>query len=234
MRKPCGSAPPLPRAPLRARRGAKWSRRTSGGRLPISASRCVIPICAARSCISRNVPNAPRSWPSAKLAAKHGSYRLTVNIACRCSGGGWPHRLSARGRARADAQGRGDGVGSEEIGSREPSRTHHRAREGLSFGWRKTKTLYFFGEAPEQRPWAIKREDRPAVFAGRSDGIFSGAGYTLCLHRRVSYPALLCHQAQPATESAKSVRKKRENFEGKEPDALQLAAKQCRFALPAR
>src|SRR5207245_7482383 len=25
-----------------------------------------------------------------------------------------------------------------------------------------------FGEAPERRPWAIKREDRPAAFAGRS------------------------------------------------------------------
>jgi hypothetical protein len=28
---------------------------------------------------------------------------------------------------------------------------------------------HFFGEAPERRPWAIKREDRPAAFAGRSD-----------------------------------------------------------------
>ncbi len=27
---------------------------------------------------------------------------------------------------------------------------------------------HFFGEAPERRPWAIKREDRPAAFAGRS------------------------------------------------------------------
>ncbi len=33
-----------------------------------------------------------------------------------------PSRLSARGRARADAQGRCDGVGSEEIGSPQPSR----------------------------------------------------------------------------------------------------------------
>jgi len=39
--------------------------------------------------------------------------------------------LSARGRARADAQGRCDGVGSEEIGS--PSRVLEWAREGFSF-----------------------------------------------------------------------------------------------------
>jgi hypothetical protein len=30
------------------------------------------------------------------------------------------------------------------------------------------KSAHFFGEAPERRPWAIKREDRPAAFAGRS------------------------------------------------------------------
>src|SRR5215831_320292 len=30
------------------------------------------------------------------------------------------------------------------------------------------KAPIFFGEAPERRPWATKREDRPAAFAGRS------------------------------------------------------------------
>ena len=30
------------------------------------------------------------------------------------------------------------------------------------------KALHFFGETPERRLWAIKREDRPAAFAGRS------------------------------------------------------------------
>jgi hypothetical protein len=29
-------------------------------------------------------------------------------------------------------------------------------------------SAHFFGEAPERRPWAIKREDRSAAFAGRS------------------------------------------------------------------
>ena len=30
------------------------------------------------------------------------------------------------------------------------------------------KSAHFFGEAPQRRPWAIKRENRPAAFAGRS------------------------------------------------------------------
>lgn len=29
--------------------------------------------------------------------------------------------------------------------------------------------LHFFGEAPERRPWALKGDDRPAGFAGRSE-----------------------------------------------------------------
>jgi hypothetical protein len=32
---------------------------------------------------------------------------------------------------------------------------------------------HFFGESPERRPWAIKREDRPAAFAGRSESRLS-------------------------------------------------------------
>ena len=47
-----------------------------------------------------------------------GSCRRTANTACRCRFrlAGWQSHLSARGRARADAQGRCDGAGSEEIG----------------------------------------------------------------------------------------------------------------------
>jgi len=69
-----------------------------------------------------------------------------------------------------DAQGRCDGVGSEEIGSPEPSRSSRiGAREGCLLSDReKQESLHFFGETPERRPWAIKREDRPAAFAGRS------------------------------------------------------------------
>ena len=54
-----------------------------------------------------------------------------------------------------------------------PSRVPHRAREGFSLSDQtKQESLHFFGEAPERRPWAIKREDRPAAFAGRSKLLF--------------------------------------------------------------
>jgi hypothetical protein len=66
---------------------------------------------------------------------------------------------SARGRARAGAQGRGDdGAGSEEsIGNRPSVGTDEVAGRGFWF-YRPT----FFGEVSEERrPWAIKRERSP-------------------------------------------------------------------------
>ena len=43
------------------------------------------------------------------------------------------------------------------------------AREGCLLSHReKQESLHFFAETPELRPWATKREDRPAAFAGRS------------------------------------------------------------------
>jgi hypothetical protein len=38
---------------------------------------------------------------------------------------------------------------------------------GLSVFQQKNKTLHFFGETPERRPWA--KNARPAAFAGRSN-----------------------------------------------------------------
>src|SRR5688500_15949268 len=75
--------------------------------------------------------------------------------------------LSARGRARADAQGRCDGAGSEQIGCRNPP-AQLPVLEGFWLLLNRSQSLHFFGEVPERRPWAYKREDRPAVFAGRS------------------------------------------------------------------
>src|SRR5262249_21936844 len=77
---------------------------------------------------------------------------------------------SARGRARVDAQGRCNGVGSEEIGSPEPSRSPRFGRgRAVCFPPRaKQESQHFFGETPERRLWATKREARPAAFAGRS------------------------------------------------------------------
>jgi len=73
--------------------------------------------------------------------------------------------LSARGRARADAQGRGDdGAGSEESIGNEPSGVSGAtALGGLCFCF---SNLPFFGEVSEERrPWAVKREGRRAFFA---------------------------------------------------------------------
>src|SRR5690242_9395128 len=76
------------------------------------------------------------------------------------------HRLSARGRARADAQGRCDGVGSEEIGS--PSRVQKRAREGFSFSAQsKTKACISLVKLPSGGPGLLNAKTRPAAFAGR-------------------------------------------------------------------
>jgi hypothetical protein len=86
--------------------------------------------------------------------------------------------LSARGRARADAQGRCDGAGSEEIGCRNPP-AQQPVLEGFGFTLNRSQWLHFFGEVSERWPWAKTREDRPAAFAGRSEFVlFPGSsGY---------------------------------------------------------
>src|SRR5689334_4372575 len=43
-----------------------------------------------------------------------------------------------------------------------PSRPSHLAGAGARKPKDIGRELHFFGEAPERRPWAIKREDRPA------------------------------------------------------------------------
>jgi hypothetical protein len=55
---------------------------------------------------------------------------------------------------------------------------------------RLTTKSHFFGDVSERRPWALKRDDRPAAFAGRFQMVFVLwlTGYRLCLHGRVSYP----------------------------------------------
>src|ERR1041385_5023080 len=86
----------------------------------------------------------------------------------------------------------------------------------------------FFGEAPERRPWAIKREDRPAAFAGRSSSRLSlvwQLGYRPCLPRRVSYPNLARVPnkvpQRSGSDSEKLTGKDREDLGGKDCEALQ-------------
>jgi hypothetical protein len=58
---------------------------------------------------------------------------------------------------------------------------------------------HFFGEVSERRPLGLKREDRPAVFAGRSESQFCLAplrlGYRSCLHKA----SILSHLPAPST-----------------------------------
>jgi hypothetical protein len=96
-----------------------------------------------------------------------------------------------------------------------------------------TNTLHFFGEASERRPWASKREDRPAVFAAAPNCFPEPRDTGSCLHRRVSYPALTTHSTLWAEkngrkESEKSAGKEHENFGGKDCGSLQIGP-----ALPA-
>lgn len=83
--------------------------------------------------------------------------------------------LSARGRARADAQGRrDDGAGSEESIGNRPSDAGGRAV--IRGFWFSRESHPFFGEvSEEQRPWAIKGEDRRARTARRTESIFQKA-----------------------------------------------------------
>jgi hypothetical protein len=90
------------------------------------------------------------------------------------------------------------------------------------------KSAHFFGEAPERRPWATKREDRRAAFAGRSKSLSWFLplllGYRHCLYSQVSYPT-----PYPSTdtfskpnrrESEKPAGTYRENIESEHCGAL--------------
>jgi len=62
---------------------------------------------------------------------------------------------------------------------------------------------YFFGEVLRAEALGLKREDRPAAFAGRSESVFLDlllVGYHSCLHRRVSYSTrVLPQHRRPVT-----------------------------------
>jgi hypothetical protein len=101
-------------------------------------------------------------------------------------------RSSARGRARADAQGRGDeGAGSGESIGNQPS-----GGEGAIRGFWFWMDNTFFGEVSEERrPWAIQARRRPGCFcsayrlpftvlAGEADGITDNAVFSWLVKRK--------------------------------------------------
>jgi hypothetical protein len=77
----------------------------------------------------------------------------------------------------------------------------------------------------------LKREDRPAAFAGHSESRFFALlllGYRSCLHRRVSYPTRVLRQHRRPVRQKRNTRKpqtKSDDFAENERDALHFASK---------
>lgn len=88
----------------------------------------------------------------------------------------------------------------------------------------KHKKAAFFWKASERRPWAIKRDDRPAALAGRSEW---GPGF----YRRDTGGAYINEYPIPPLRSGATgerireiSREQRKNFEGKKRGPLQGAS----------
>jgi hypothetical protein len=102
-----------------------------------------------------------------------------------------------------------------------PSHVPDPAREGFSIRIKKTKNLHFFGEAPERRPWAIQREDRPAAFCRALQMLFrrdTHRAYT----GEYPIPLVADIMRSVAREFEESAGEPREKAEGKQCDSLQL------------
>ena len=103
--------------------------------------------------------------------------------------------------------------------------------EGFCFWVQVLKSAHFFGEASERRPWAVKREDRPAAFAGRSKSRLLGS--SRCRDTAVAYTGEYpipprIHRADsfcaPRLESEKPAGDYRENVGGNDCDALHYSS----------
>ena len=107
-----------------------------------------------------------------------------------CVGPTADHRLSVRGRACADAQGRCDGGWLQRNRLIQPSRTLHGAGGlRLSFLLRSSKPNHCISlvKSSEWRPWAKSAKTARLLLPGASV-LVSGLGYRSCLHEQVSYP----------------------------------------------
>lgn len=100
----------------------------------------------------------------------------------------------------------------------------NRGAGGLfAFRYRKQENLHFFGETPERRPWATKREDRPAAFAGRSKLLSRVVRDTTGVYT-TEYPIPLLHVTMysEAGQFDNLAGNYRQNVEGKQCDPLHL------------
>ncbi len=180
-----------------------------------------------------NAPSVPRNWRFGMPACKAALCSTTASTGCRCK-----PRQSGRSSVRS---------GSRPSGCPGPMRrswlrknrppplpgSQHQGPGGLFLlgDWYRSratrssgsqtpkKTPAFFWKVSERRPWATKREDRPAAFAGR----FRMASFLQTRIPIVPTHASILSRALHAgdRESDKSAGKYRESFEGEERGALQ-------------
>ena len=129
-----------------------------------------------------------------------------------------PHGVAPGRMPRADC----DGAGSKEIGSALP-RSKSGAGGLIVSGPREDKSLHFFGEAPERRPWAIQREDAPGRFCPALPNGNFPSGYPFLPTQASILSRSSCYRpTSPITEFEKSIGGQRENFEGNQRGPLQL------------
>ena len=115
-----------------------------------------------------------------------------------------PHGVAPERMPKADAT----ELAPKKSADQKPSRTRFVRAGGFLVSLRAVRGFQIkpisLVKLSERRPWAIKREDRPAAFAGRSKSvfwIFCRSGYRSCLHRRVSYPTRVLPQHRgPVTQ----------------------------------
>ena len=118
------------------------------------------------------------------------SPRSISTAAIDCVGNTADHRLSARGRACADAQGRCDGDWLQRNRLIPPSRTHHRCGRVLVFissPALQKKPCISLVKSPEREALGFKTRRPPGRLCRALRIRSSWLGYQSCLYERVSY-----------------------------------------------
>ncbi len=98
-----------------------------------------------------------------------------------------PHGVAPERMPKADAT----GLAPKKSADHNPPVHDSFVREGLAYSKSQIKP-YFFGEVLRAEALGLKREDRPAAFAGRSESVLT---------------SILSHSRAPSTPQARSHRK---------------------------
>ena len=109
------------------------------------------------------------------------------------------HRLSVRGRACADAQGRCDGDWLRRNRLIPPPAPHHRCGRLVSSPFKNTGISLV--KSPERRPWAKTAKTARPLLPGAPNP-FSCLEYRSCLYGQVSYPPSVKRSVNPRSVQA--------------------------------